>query len=102
MSDERLARVEQACIDLVSAGEKLTFDAVAARARIGRATLYRRPDLHATVAEHRRQGKEALTLTGLAVQLDQLRQGLEAVAAKVRHHEEMLRKLNRSAAKRAG
>jgi hypothetical protein len=102
MTDERLARVEKACTELAAAGEDVTFDAVAARARIGRATLYRRPELHATVAEHRRQSKDALTLTGLAVQLDQLRQGLEAVAAKVRHHEEMLRKLNRSAAKRAG
>jgi len=100
MSDERLARVEQACIDLASAGEKLTFDAVAARAKVGRVTLYRRPELHAIVAEHRRQGKEALTLTGLAVQLDQLRQGLEAVAAKVRHHEELLRTLRRSGPKR--
>ena len=97
MTDERPARVEQACIELAAAGEDLTFDAVAAHAKIGRATLYRRPELHAIVAEHRRQGKEALTLTGLAVQLDQLRQGLEAVAAKVRHHEELLRKLNRSA-----
>ena len=63
---------------------------------MGRATLYRRPELHAIVAEHRRHGKEALTLTGLAVQVDQLRQGLEAVAAKVRHHEELLRTLRRS------
>jgi len=95
MSDERLARVEQACIELAADGEQVTFDAVAARAGLGRATLYRRPELHAIVAEHRRQGKEALTLSGLAVQLDQLRQGLEAVAAKVRHHEELLRKLSR-------
>jgi hypothetical protein len=101
MSDDRLARVEQACIELAAAGEDVTFDAVAARAKVGRATLHRRPELHAIVAEHRRQGKEALTLTGLAVQLDQLRQGLEAVAAKVRHHEELLRKLNRSATKQA-
>jgi AcrR family transcriptional regulator len=101
MSEELLARVEQACIDLVSAGEKLTFDAVAARAGVGRATLYRRPELHAIVAEHRRQGKHALTLTGLAVQVNQLRQGLEALASKVRHHEELLRKLSRAGAKRA-
>jgi AcrR family transcriptional regulator len=95
MSDERLARVEQACIELAAAGDEITFDAVAARAGIGRATLYRRPELHAIVSEHRRHGEEALTLTGLAVQLDQLRQALEAVAARVRHHEELLRKLSR-------
>ncbi len=95
MSDDRVARVEQACIDLVAAGEEITFDAVAARAGIGRATLYRHPELHATVHEHRRRGQDALTLTGLAVQVDQLRYALEAVAAKVRHHEEFLRTLSR-------
>lgn len=103
MSDDRVARVEQACIDLVAAGEEVTFDAVAARAGIGRATLYRRPELHAIVREHRQRGQDALTLTGLAVQLDQLRQALEAVAARVRHHEELLRKLGRrSTTRRAG
>ena len=95
MSDDRLARVEQACIDLAAAGDEITFDAVAARVGIGRATLYRRPELHAIVTEHRQRGQDALTLTGLAVQLDQLRAGLEAVAAKVRHHEELLRRLTR-------
>lgn len=97
MSDDRVTRVEHACIELAVAGEEVTFDAVAARAAIGRATLYRRPELHAIVHEHRQRGQDALTLTGLAVQLDQLRQTLEAVAAKVRHHEELLRKVNRPA-----
>ena len=45
--------------------------------------------------EHRQHTREALTLTGLAVQLDQLRAGMEAVAANVRRHEEELRKLRR-------
>jgi hypothetical protein len=102
MSDERLARVEQACSELVAAGEQVSFDAVAAKTGVGRATLYRRGELHAVVSEHRRRGAEALTLTGLAVQLDQLRQSVEAMAAKLRHHEELLRKLSRSpTAKRA-
>jgi AcrR family transcriptional regulator len=101
MTDERLARVEKACADLCARGEEVTFDAVAARAGVGRATLYRRPELHAIVAEHRHQSKEALTLTGIAVQLDQLHQALEAVAAKVRRHEEILRKFGRAATKRA-
>jgi len=39
--------------------------------------------------------REALTLSGLAVEVDQLRRGLEAVAARVRHHEEVLRRLTR-------
>jgi AcrR family transcriptional regulator len=95
MSNERLRRVEQACIDVVATGEEVTFDAVASRAGIGRATLYRHPELHALVHEHRKQATEAFTLTGLAVQLDQLRRSVEAIAAKVRHHEELLRKLTR-------
>lgn len=63
---------------------------------IARATLYRRPELRAVVQEQRRITPETLTLSGLAIQLDQLRSGLEAVAAKVRQHEEELRKLRRT------
>lgn len=95
MTDERLRRVEKACADLVAAGEEVTFDAVASRAQVGRATLYRRPELKALVHDHRAQATEALTLTGLTVQLDQLRRSVEAIAAKVRRHEEILRKLTR-------
>lgn len=95
MSDHRLRRVEQACLELVAVGEEVTFDAVARRASVGRATLYRHPELHALVHEHRQRATEAFTLTGLAVQIDQLRHSLEALAAKVRHHEELLRKLTR-------
>jgi len=100
MSDDRVIRVEQACLDLVAAGEEITVEAVATRAGIGRATIYRHPELNAVVHEHRERGHDAITLTGLTVQIDQLRKGLEAVAAKVRHHEELLRKLHRSATKR--
>ena len=67
-----------------------------AHAGIGRATLYRRPELRAIVEEHRRHGRDALTLTGLQVQIDQLRRSLEAVAAKVRRHEETIRRLERA------
>lgn len=95
MTDDRVGRVEQACLQLVRAGEPVTFDAVAARAHVGRATLYRRPELHAIVHEHRQRAAEALTLSGLAVELDHVRTSLEALAAKVRRHEELLRKLTR-------
>jgi AcrR family transcriptional regulator len=93
MSDERLRAVEQACIDLVQSGEAVTLDTVATRAGIGRATIYRHPELHAVVNEHRQRASEALTLSSLAVQIDQLRVGLEALAAKVRRHDETLRRL---------
>ena len=44
---------------LAAAGQPVTFRAVAARAGIGRATLYRRPDLRAVVEEHRTRGQDA-------------------------------------------
>ena len=95
MTANLAARVEQACQDLLTPGQPVTIAEVSARSRVGRSTLYRRPELRALVEEHRQRGRDAFTLTGLAVQIDQLRQGLEALAAKVRRHEEQLRRLNR-------
>jgi AcrR family transcriptional regulator len=93
---DELTRVETACADLAAAGQPVTFAEVAARAQISRTTLYRRPDLRAVIEEHRTRGQDASTLTGLSVQIDQLRRSLEAVAARVRHHEETLRRLERA------
>ncbi len=92
-------RVEQVCAQLTDQGVPVTFAAVAARSGLSKATLYRRVELRSIVEEHRARDREAHTLTGVVVQLDQLRQGLEAVAAKVRHHEELLRDLQRRAKK---
>ncbi len=92
----QLTRVEAACAELAAAGQPVTFREVAALAQISRTTLYRRADLRAVVEEHRADGRDASTLTGLAVQIDQLRRSLEAVAAKVRRHEEQLRRLERA------
>ena len=89
------SRVEAACTGLAAAGQPVTFAEVAARAQISRTTLYRRADLRAIVDEHRARGHDATTLTGLTVQIDQLRRSLEAVAAKVRRHEETIRRLER-------
>jgi len=93
---EEITRVEAACAELAAAGQPVTFGEVAARAQISRTTLYRRADLRAVVEEHRARGRDASTLTGLAVQIDQLRRSLEAVAARVRRHEEKLRRLERA------
>jgi AcrR family transcriptional regulator len=98
----KLTRVEAACADLAAAGQPITFNEVAARAQISRTTLYRRADLRAIIDEHRAHGPDATTLTGLAVQIDQLRRSLEAVAAKVRHHEETIRRLERAARRNPG
>jgi hypothetical protein len=74
----------------------VTFAEVAARAGISRITLYRRAGLHAVVDEHCARGRDATTLSGQAVQIDQLRRSPEAVAAKVRRHEETIRRLERA------
>ena len=73
---DQLAQVEAACAGLAAAGQPVTFAEVAARARISRTTLYRWADLRAVIEEHRTHGQDASTLTGLAVQIDQLRRGL--------------------------
>jgi Family of unknown function (DUF6262) len=93
MSPTDLERTERACAELADTGRPVTFTAIAARTGIARATLYRRPELRTIVEEHRARGQDARTLSGLAAEVDGLRAGLEAVAAKVRRHEETLRRL---------
>jgi len=63
-SADYVVRVEKACAQLAIEGKPITADAVAALAGIGRATLYRRPELRALIEEHRQQARESLTLTG--------------------------------------
>ena len=92
-NQERRQLVEDACAALLAAGRPVTFDDVAAHARLGRATLYRNPDLRAIVDEHRARGQEANTLTGMSIEIAHLRTALQEIAAKVRRHEEELRKL---------
>jgi hypothetical protein len=93
--DDVVAAVERACAELAVAGRPISFHEVAVLAGTSRTTLYRRPDLRALVEDHRSRGREANTLSGLTVQIDQLRRGLEAVAGKVRRHEEAIRRLER-------
>jgi hypothetical protein len=95
MSTDDHARVEHACTQLAAQGRHVTFPDVAALTGISRTTLYRRPELRAQIEEHRVRNRDANTLTGLTVQLDQLRHALDALAARVRHHEELLRRLQR-------
>lgn len=92
MSEQRRQRVEDACRDLIASRQPVTFDSVAARTGISRATLYRNPDLRALVEEHRQQHREARTLSGLSAEIAHLRTALEAVAANVRRHDEQLRR----------
>ncbi len=82
--DERRRRVEDACAELILTGEPVTFDAVAHRTSLGRATLYRNPELRAVIEEHRARGREAHTMSGLASEIAHLRTAVETVAATVR------------------
>jgi Family of unknown function (DUF6262) len=93
---DEVTRIEAACAELAAAGQPVTFTQVAARAQLSRTTLYRRPDLRAVIDEHRARGYRASTLTGLSTQIEQLRHSLQAVAAKVRRHEETIRRLERA------
>ena len=93
MSAELVKRVERACAALVRARELVTFVAVAHRAGIGRATLYRDPTLRALVNERRARGREAHTLSGLATEVEGLRTSVEAIATTVRRHDEALQRL---------
>lgn len=95
MTRDDLSRVEAACLELAKTGQPITFAAVARHAHLGRATLYRRPELRAVVEEHRSRAREAHTLSGLTTEVQRLRTGLEALAAKLRRHEEILRGLTR-------
>ena len=88
----QLKAVRKACVELMRAGERVTFPKVAERARISRATLYRQRPLRELIDQHRHPAGDALTLTALAAQVEQLQQTLEALAAKVRRHEEQLRR----------
>ena len=94
-SPDTITRAERACSQLEADGYPVTFTAVAALAQISRATLYRDPALRALVDEHRHRAAEANTLTGLAADISALHTALEAVAGRVRRHEEQLRQLTR-------
>ena len=94
--EERRQHVEDACAAIILAGQPVTFDDVAARTGLGRATLYRNPDLRKIIEEHRTRGKEAHTLSGLTTEIAHLRIAVDAIAATVRRHEEELRRLRKS------
>jgi len=91
--NDNLATVEAACAELATTGQPITFTAIADHTGISRTTLYRNPDLHAVIEEHRRRTNDPRTLTGLTAEIAHLRTGLEAVADRVRQHEERLRRL---------
>jgi hypothetical protein len=94
--EQRRQHVEDACAAMILAGQPVTFDEVAARTRLGRATLYRHPDLRRIVEEHRAHGKEAHTMAGLTTEIAHLRIALDTLATTVRRHDEELRRLRKT------
>ena len=95
-SKETLAKVEHACAELLRDAELITFPAVAKRSGISRTTLYRDENLRTVVEEHRQRGRAPRTLSGVVSEVQHLRDALEAIAERVRRHEEQLRRLRRS------
>lgn len=94
MCPGHLNQAEQTYAELAASGQPVTFTAVAERTGIGRATLYRIPAVRAVIEEHRQQAASASADTAAAIAA--LRIALEAVAARVRHHEEQIRRLERA------
>lgn len=88
-----LNRVERACAQLHHDGRPVTFTAVAAITGLGRTTLYRNPTLRAVIDEHRHRTTTGGTLNGLTDEIATLRAAVDAIAARVRRHEEQLRRL---------
>jgi len=93
---ETLAKIERTCTDLLQRGEPVTFTKVAASAGISRTTLYRDQTLRTVVEEHRMRSHDPRTMTGLISEVGHLRTAVEALADRVRHHEEQLRRLDGS------
>ena len=90
-----LNRVERACAQLHRDGHEVTFTAVAAATGLGRSTLYRDPTIREVIAEHRLRTASGGTITSLTDEIATLRATVNALAERVRHHEEQLRRLDR-------
>ena len=87
-------RVERACTTLTHDGIPVTFTAVADATGLARSTLYRNPDLKAVIEAH--QQNTPGPITAISDEIITLRTAVTALAAKVRDHEEQLRRITRS------
>lgn len=77
----------------VSLAKPVTFTAVAAITGLGRTTLYRNPALRAIIDDHRRRADRSGSLAGITDEIALLHTALDALADRVRRHEEQIRKL---------
>lgn len=94
-SSDTLARVERVCAQLHNTGQRVTFTAVATETGISRTSLYRDATLRSVIEEHRLQSHDPRNISGLLAEIAHLRDAVEALAERVRRHEEQLRHLNR-------
>ncbi len=92
-TDDLVARVEATLGALATADQPITFTAVAEHAGLARASLYRNPTLRALVEQHRLGQIDTRSLSGLSTEIGHLRTALEAIAERVRGHEERIRRL---------
>lgn len=95
-SADALGRVERVCAELLRDGRPVTFTAVATGAHISRTSLYRDLSLRAVVEEHRHRSHDPRSLSGVIAEVAGLRTAVEALAERVRRHEEQLRRINRA------
>lgn len=90
-----LNRVERACTELRRDNEPITFTAVATYAELSRSTPYRNPALRAVVDHHRGDTSDG-TISAITDEITTLRTAVNALAARVRTHDEQLRRLTRN------
>ena len=93
VSSHTVNTVERACTDLAQGGEPVTFTAIATATGLSRSTLYRNPALRAVVDHHKHAA--AGPFTALTDDIATLRTAVDALAERVRRHEEQLRQLRR-------
>ena len=88
-----LNRVERACAQLAHDRKPVTFTAVANLTGLARSTLYRDRTLRGVIETNRHQASTGGDIAALTDEIATLRTSLEALADKVRRHEEQLRRL---------
>jgi hypothetical protein len=94
--------IETICQRLTNDGRPITFPAVATAAGVSRTTLYRNLELRAVIEEHRHRSHDPRTLSSFTAEIDHLRTALNAIADRVRHQEERLRRLEQPARRHTG
>lgn len=101
MTNTNTALIETICRELTATGIPITFTAITARAGISRTTLYRDPQLRAVIEEHKHRSHDPRTLTSLTTEIGHLRTAVGALADRVRHQEERLRRLETPSRRKA-